>query len=251
MNYIIITGASRGLGRALSLKLSDGNTKVYLVARSIKVLKEVSIDIKNKGGHSEPIEFDFSEKLDRIANLVDAIIKDVDLNECSTLTLINNAGLIKPIDFIGNLNIDDILLSLNTNCTSTIVLINEFIKKTRNLKCTKKVINITSGVVFNPLGGWSLYSASKSAVNNFLETLALEQENNVKVVCFDPGVMDTDIQGYIRNVDVNKFPYIDKFIKYYNQGELRSPTSVANKIKEIYIDDWKAKYMFEKIKDYE
>lgn len=251
MNYIIITGASRGLGRALSLELSNGNTKVYLVSRNIKVLKEVSIEIKNKGGHSEPIEFDFSDKLGGITNLVDAIIKDIDLNECNTLTLISNAGLIKPIDFIGNLYIDDILLSLNTNCTSTIVLINEFIKKTSNFKCTKKLINITSGVVFNPLSGWSLYSASKSAVNNFLETLALEQKNSVNVVSFDPGVMDTDIQTYIRNIDVDKFSYIDKFIEYYNQGVLRSPTSVASKIKEIYIDDWKAKKMFERIKDYE
>lgn len=250
MNYIIITGASKGLGKALALKLGGTNTKLYLIARSLKDLQEISIEVRNKGGEIKVSEFDLSNNIDEIPNLMDSIIKNIDVNKCESLVLINNAGLIKPINFIGELSIEDILVNFNTNCVSAIVLINEFIKKTSKFKFVKKIINISSGVVYNPLSGWGLYSASKSAVNNFLETLVAEQGESIKAVSVDPGVMDTDMQNYIRKIDKIKFSYIDNFQRYHKEGILVSPDLVANKIRNIYIDNWYAKSIFEKIKDY-
>ncbi|MEL5900050.1 SDR family NAD(P)-dependent oxidoreductase [Clostridium sporogenes] len=250
MNYIIITGASKGLGKALALKLGKANTKLYLIARSLKSLQDISIEVGTKGGEAETIEFDLSNNIDEIPNLIDSIIKNIDAKQCQSLVFINNAGAIKPIDFIGELSFEDILVNFNTNCISAITLINEFIKNTSKLKCLKKIINISSGVAYNPLIGWGLYSASKSAVNNFLETLIAEQGESIKAVSVDPGVMDTDIQNYIRKVDGLKFPYIDNFKKYHKEGRLVSPDLVANKIRDVYIDNWYAKNIFEKIKDY-
>ncbi len=58
MNYIIITGASRGLGKSLALKLGKANTKLYLLARDLKKLQDISIEVRNNGGEVETIEFD-------------------------------------------------------------------------------------------------------------------------------------------------------------------------------------------------
>ncbi|NFS27793.1 MULTISPECIES: SDR family NAD(P)-dependent oxidoreductase [Clostridium] len=251
MNYIIITGASRGLGKSLALKLGKANTKLYLLARDLKKLQDISIEVRNNGGEVETIEFDLSNNIDKIPNLINSIVKNIDVEQCESLVLINNAGLIKPIDFIGNLSVDDILYNFNTNCISAIVLINAFIKKTNKFKYLKKIINISSGVAYKPLSGWGLYSASKSAINIFIETLITESDENIKAVSVDPGVMDTDIQNYIRKVDKLKFPYVDDFKKYHENGVLVSSDLVANKISEVYIDGWYAKNIFEKIKDYE
>jgi len=129
-----------------------------------------------------------------------------------------------------------------------IILIKELICVAEKKGISVRIINISSGAAFNPLPGWSLYSLSKSAINTFLLSVAKEKEE-YKIVSIDPGVMDTKMQNYIRNVNINEkcFDYIDQFRKYKEDNILLKTEYVANKIVNNYVNNWTAVEFYERI----
>lgn len=252
MDKIIITGASKGLGRALALELAGPKSLLYLVARDIDGLHKIADLVKDRGGYAKVLKFDLTES-DNIEELANMIFNGKEDNQYSLIAMINNAGTIEPIDNVGNFNIEQIRRNVNINFLSPIIFTNLFIKLTEKINCEKRIINITSGVTENPLPGWGLYSAAKAATKVFLRTVNIEQnskENPVKVVSFDPGVIDTDMQSYIRSMSKDKFSQVDCFKHYYTKGMLQPPEAVAVVINKLYIENWLAKGTDEDIRDY-
>lgn len=228
MNIIIITGGSKGIGKALAKKYASENYKVYSLSRSITDLESVnqlSVDLSN-----------LKETTDKFSFLFDDILKE----EISSITLINNAGRLGAISNLENLEAEDIATTINLNTTTPLVLSGIFIDRTKELTCKKQIINISSGAARSAYQGWSVYCTSKAAIDMMTRAIAEEQSiitNSVKCVSIYPGVVDTNMQTTIRSTSEKDFKNVERFKSLKEENQLYTPDFVANSIFKIDMEN--------------
>lgn len=235
MNDIIITGASRGIGKALHDYLKDDkNNRLYVVARNFDVFEFMNAKI---------FKYDLSD-IRYIDSFVEQIFNKLDLETSKKVVLINNAGVLNPVKFSGNEVSSEIINNVSVNLIAPMLLSSNFIKKLKDFNGEKKIINISSGAGKYPYAGWSSYSSSKAGIDMFTQSIALEQssvENGVKVISFAPGIVETEMQEQIRNTNKKDFPLVDKFLELKKQNIIKSPSFVAEYIsKELIFNDFKS-----------
>lgn len=220
MNYYFITGASRGIGKALAAQLLEEAHHVIGFSRS-KALQHdryqhFSVDFSDNEALQEKVSGFFN-----ISGQVDKIV------------LINNAGTLGEVAYMGNLSNKEIANLFNINVTAPAILMNEFIKSFKDIKAVKLIINISSGAANRPVDGWSGYCSSKAALNMLSEVAAKEDEmagGGFKIYALSPGVVDTDMQDQIRTTANENFSDVKKFIALKEEHQLADPVSVAQKI---------------------
>lgn len=219
MKAIIITGVSRGLGKAFFDILKDKNYYLICISRSF-------INYQTKLAESDNIElirFDLNNINDSTLKLENSKI----LNKCDfdELIFINNAGIISPIGKVGNIGEKDIKKSININFVSPVLITNYLSDFCNKNKIKFKIINITTGAADKPFEGWSIYCSTKSATKMFFNVI--EKENDVVVENIDPGVLNTYMQEEIRNADESNFPLVGYFRNLEREGKLKEPSEVA------------------------
>ena len=223
-DVLIITGGSKGIGKAIAQKYALENYAVISISRSKAAnvsFQQITADLSNT-----------SEAIDAINTVFSALNSET----ISSITLVNNAGRLGEVNTLGHLDSEKIQDIIRLNTTTPLVLSNEFIRFTRNLNCKKQIINISSGAANNPYSGWSIYCASKAALEMMTKTIATEQNeltNGVKSIAFKPGVVDTNMQIQIRETPKSDFKNVQRFIDLKENSELYSPEHVANKIYQI------------------
>ncbi|MDY0779635.1 (S)-benzoin forming benzil reductase [Tenacibaculum sp. IB213877] len=221
MNIAIITGGSKGIGKALALHYASNNYKVYSLARSIADIQEVtqiSVDLSN---------------LKETHNSFKMLMDEIKKQEIHSITLINNAGRLGTISNLENISSEDISQSIQLNTTTPLVLSSLFIKQTQQLTCKKHIINISSGAAVNAYAGWSVYCTSKAALDMLTKSISEEQkdvENGVKCFGIRPGVVDTNMQSQIRSTDPQDFKNLQRFIDLKENKQLFSAEFVAKTI---------------------
>ncbi|WP_370407728.1 SDR family NAD(P)-dependent oxidoreductase [Tenacibaculum dicentrarchi] len=228
MNIIIITGGSKGIGKALAQKYASENYTVFSLARTSAEISEV----KN-------IKVDLADSIATktiFTTLLDKIIHQNSTSKITSITLINNAGRLGKIAHLENLETADISKSIQLNISTPLILSGLFIRKTQYLACKKQIINISSGAAKKPYEGWSVYCTSKAAIDMLTKTIASEQaelENGVKCIAIYPGVVATDMQTKIRNTHKTDFKNVQRFIDLMKNKELYTPSFVADTIYKI------------------
>ena len=215
MRLAILTGGSKGLGLALC---------EALVARGYQVL-----EFSRNAPHAYSVRIDLSSPIDshRIAAATLASLAGEQVEE---LLVINNAGTLDPIGPAHRKEREAILTNLNTNFTSAILVLTEIVAHFQATACRKVLANISSGAAQKGYAGWSLYCAAKAGMENYIRALALEQQvepHPFIPVNVDPGVIDTEMQAFIRSSSLSDFPELERFIKRKEQGALVSPANVA------------------------
>ena len=221
MAAYIITGASKGIGLALTKVLAERGHEVFGIARSVP---------ENWPG-KKFFPFDLLDSAG-IPDLVKNIFGHISA-ECSTVALINNAGTVVPIGFAGNNEAADISKSVSLNLTAPMVLSGAFIKEAAELPVQKRIVNISSGAGRKAYAGWSAYCAGKAGLDHF--SLCVEQEyKDVKVISIAPGIIDTDMQGIIRQSSESDFPLIENFKEYKKQGLLSTPEDTAEGLMRLF-----------------
>lgn len=218
MDLYIVTGASSGLGKALTkIALQEGH-QVIAIARS-PVAKQDRLDV---------IQQDLKDVCKISAPLKVALQKH-DLNKFGSICLINNAGVVEPVGHAQDLDDDSIIGNIEVNLTAPMVLTSAFLEATKAFNGWRTIVNISSGVAVNPIASWSAYSAAKGGLRIYSHALAKEFKSQVKtrVLSFSPGIMDTKMQGVIRNQPENKFADVKRFKAYKDEGQLLAPEVVA------------------------
>jgi 3-oxoacyl-[acyl-carrier protein] reductase len=183
----LVTGASRGIGRAIALRLAECGAKVAGVARTLDGLAGTLQAIHDSGGTAEGFAGSVADPAD-----VRRIIEEVEAKFEKIHVLVNNAGITRDGLFL-RMEDDDWREVLDTNLTGTFL----FCRSVGMLMMRQRygrIINITSvsGLIGNP--GQANYSASKAGVIGFTKTIARElASRNVTVNAVAPGFITTDM----------------------------------------------------------
>lgn len=221
MRTVVLTGVNRGLGKALSEELCS---KTF--AKDIKIFisrRESSNIISNDC--IENIFIDLSEE--------NIYFEKIKLNhQSSQVVFINNAGVIEPISKVLDMPLNQIDISMNVNFKSPLGLAKYLACQTKKIGIEFLIINITTGATTKPTQGWLAYCASKAAVKIALDVLEIEN-NHVKVIHFDPGVMDTDMQAIIRSSPKKNMPNVELFNEFKRNSKLKSTTDIAKIISNL------------------
>lgn len=219
MKLALVTGASRGLGRAIAEELSKREYEVVTFSRTRTndtTFHQIEVDLSD--GSSTRAALDAFEPMRA---------------EATSLLVIQNAALIEPIQRAGNM--DPVALSdhVQTNLLAPMLLTNALLDSSIPVS----LIHVTSGAAKRPISGWSAYCATKAGLDHFTETVALELEGTPhKIALFNPGVMDTSMQTVIRSSSKEAFQDVEQFQAYETEGRLRSPQLVAETLMTHLID---------------
>lgn len=223
MKHYFITGTSRGIGKSLAeILLKDENNKVSGISRTNTIKHKNYYHITTDLSNLDDTESFFFKEIENAEEIV----------------LINNSGVISEIKRIGKLKNKDIVNDYNVNIISPSILINNFIKRYQKLNNKRTILNVSSGAGRHTIDAWSVYCASKSALDMYSENIKLEQsffpeKNRIKIFSVAPGVIDTKMQDQIRETDIKEFSELEKFVSLKKKNELASPEETANLLLQI------------------
>jgi len=188
----VITGASRGLGRAVALALGEAGAKLALVARNQEKLAETQKLAHEKGAEAEVFVTDV-----RYESQVGKLEQDVIARFGTAHILVNNAGTTvrKPLT---DLSFDEWRLVIDTNLTGAFLVSRAFVPHLKGQKWGR-IINITSTMAHVGSVARGAYCASKSGLLALTKCLALELVGDgITVVAISPGFYETDLTAPLR-----------------------------------------------------
>ena len=203
---VVITGGSKGFGKAISQKLKAQGTRLALIARNAADLEKARDELGKDGISIHPLDITQSDK-------VNAVFAEIHQQHGRIDHFVNNAGLAKvsPGEALKD---EDIAVQINTNllgkiycCRAAIPYLKESVVQGGN----SRIINISSATAYHhdEMAHMSVYAATKAAIERFSRELRRELEiDGIGVSIVRPGaVMDTDFSS---NLDFNLLkPAID------------------------------------------
>lgn len=183
----LVTGAGRGIGRAIAEGLAGQGAKVALAARTVPELEEVASAIHSKGGEAMAVSLDMAEleSLEQALEMVTGRFGKLDI-------LVNNAGTNarQPIDEVTEENFDRIM-SVNLK---GLYFLSQKAARLMKEAGGGKIINIGSLTTGYALGKVSVYTATKGAVGQLTKSQAIEfGKHNIQVNCICPGFVVTSL----------------------------------------------------------
>jgi NAD(P)-dependent dehydrogenase (short-subunit alcohol dehydrogenase family) len=194
----LITGASKGLGKAMALTLAAAGAKVALVSRNLDALNAVAKEARAGGTEAEAFEADVTDE-EQIRKLEKAVIGRFD----KIHILINNAG-INIRKAITDFTADEWRQVMDTNVTSVFFLCRAFVPHMKG-QGYGRIINMTSIMSHVAIAGRTAYAASKSALLGFTKALALELAlEKITVNGISPGPFATELnKPILENPELN------------------------------------------------
>jgi 3-oxoacyl-[acyl-carrier protein] reductase len=199
----LVTGAGRGIGRAIAISLAKSGCHVHLTARSVLQLAEVQQELRDIGDSAVAIQADLTRD-DELRSLVDS---------CGAVDfLINNAGWGKRAPVVKG-NIDDWDRMFRVNLRAPMILAKRLLPK-MIAKGEGAVINIGSVSGKTGEANGAAYAASKFGLIGFTQSLYEEvREHGIKVAVILPGYVDTPLIPPNRQLDRSKMIQADDIAK--------------------------------------
>jgi NAD(P)-dependent dehydrogenase (short-subunit alcohol dehydrogenase family) len=213
----VVTGHSRGLGAAVAAEL---------MARGIPVLGLAR-------GHAESAEgmeqaaVDFGDAAALAAWLQGHTLASF-LAGADTVLLVNNAGVVSPVGPLSGQDPAAALRAAIVNVGAPLALSAAFVQAAPQAE--RRILHISSGAGRSAYPGWSVYCATKAALDQHARAVALDGDPRVRCVSMAPGVIDTDMQAEIRATPDERFPLKQRFVDMKEGGVLVSPADCAVKL---------------------
>lgn len=228
----LVTGASRGIGRQIALKLASLGHAVIALARSSEELNAVGKELLAFNPNSVIIGCDLSSS-ESIASSSMEILR----NYSSLSGIVHNAGIITPIGQMKSANISKWTLCLQVNLLAVQDLTARLLPLLFSAP-RPRITVISSGAAINAISGWSAYCTSKAGLEMWARCLAEEvADSNLSVVAIAPGIVNTAMQTEIRNSSKAEFPLVNKFVGFFESSELDDPSYTASKLLPIILGD--------------
>lgn len=195
----IITGASKGLGKAIALALGSAGASIALVSRDGERLKSVMEEVNNAGGNARVFVADVSDE-----KQVRQLERDVLEAFQAVHILVNNAGINLRKDLV-DFTLEEWRTVLDTNLTSVFLMCRSMVPHIKG-QGYGRIINLCSIMGHVSIAGRSAYSASKSALLGLTRALALElAPKSITVNSISPGPFATEMNtSLIQNAELNR-----------------------------------------------
>jgi NAD(P)-dependent dehydrogenase (short-subunit alcohol dehydrogenase family) len=195
----LITGASKGLGKAMALSLAEAGARVAVVARDLAKLEAVASEIQQRGGTADVFRADVSDEAS-----VRTLERDVASRLGKVQILINNAGVNvrKPIT---EFTLEEWNFVIGTNLTAAFLLCRAFVPHMKG-SGYGRILNLTSTMSHISLPHRAAYSSSKAGLLGMTKALALElATEGVTVNGISPGPFATEMNtALIENPEMNQ-----------------------------------------------
>ncbi|MCX7341534.1 MAG: SDR family NAD(P)-dependent oxidoreductase [Hyphomicrobiales bacterium] len=215
----LVTGASRGIGRAVSLELARQGAHVVALARTQGALEELDDEIRDLGGTATlvPLSLTDFEALDRLGEAITARWGKLDI-------LLGNAGILGPLSPLGHISPAEWQTVLDINVTANWRLIRAMDGLLR-LSDAGRAAFVSSGAAHKCTAYWGPYAVSKAAVEALARTYAAETlKTAVKVMLVNPGPLRTRMRA--------------EAMPGENPLLLRTPEEIAPEIIRLLSPDW-------------
>ncbi|MEY3302701.1 MAG: 3-ketoacyl-(acyl-carrier-protein) reductase [Cyanobacteriota bacterium] len=219
----IVTGASRGIGRAIAVALAAEGAKVVVnYASSASAAEEVVAEIKSKGGEAIAFHADVSHEAQ-----VESLLKSAIDAWGRIDVLVNNAGITRDTLLL-RMKLEDWQAVIDLNLTG-VFLATRAVSKVMLKQKSGRIINIASvaGQMGNP--GQGNYSAAKAGVIGFTKTVAKEMASRgITVNAVAPGFIATDMTADLKNTD--------DILKFIPLGRYGQPEEIAGMVRFLAAD---------------
>ena len=223
----LVTGASKGIGRAAAEILARRGHHVIAVARSKAALEELDDTIKAAGGQATLVPMDLKDAkgIDQLGGALYQRFGRLD-------GLVANAGVLGTIGTLHQVSPTSFENTIETNLTANWRLIRSFDPLLRASDAPRAVF-VTSGVVPRPRAYWGPYQASKAGLEALVHAWAEETEAvGFKVNLFDPGPTRTDMRAKaMPGEDPETLPtpteVAEKLVDLVEEAEMRTGARVA------------------------
>ena len=220
-HLFIVTGASRGLGRAMAEQLSQHAGHTVL-----------GISRQAPSATFEQWTCDLADPMPVAERLRDWLAA-FDASQFSSASLINNAALLTEPQPLAEADLSMLSRAARIGLEAPLLLSAAFLRATQGWAARRRVLHISSGLGRRGMAAAASYCAVKAGLDNLARAQALEealQANGAKVCSLAPGVIDTDMQVQLRGADPQAFPDHDAFVQMKTSGGLDSAAVAAGKV---------------------
>lgn len=224
----VVTGTSSGIGKSVAEVLIRHEWQVLGISRRPapirhEAYRHVSLDLADLDALVDHFEHRFETR--------------EFLARCSRVGLVNNAALLGPVGPISQLSAAELARACAVNVVAPVWLMGYMVRTFRTVPV--RVVNVSSGAAVHPRPGWTAYCSTKAALRMAGLVLGAEVEqfpaevlgtHNVAVVNYAPGAVDTEMQAEVRDATPEQFPEVQRFVGFFEQGQLLPPERPAAEI---------------------
>ena len=225
MKTAVITGASRGIGKAIALKLGSSFNVAVGYANSKDMAEETVNEITNSGGNALSVHIDVTD-----INSIDEAFEFIEEEYGEVNILINNAGITKDniLPRLKDSDWDDVI---NTNLSGAFRSTQRSIKNMIKNKWGR-IVFISSIVGITGNQGQANYSASKAGLIGLAKSISKEMgSRNITVNVVAPGYIDTDMTSFLSDDDRNSI------IEQLSIKRIGTPEDIANLVSFLCKDE--------------
>lgn len=218
---VVVTGASTGLGAGMAERFHALGATLGLCARTEPQLPP------DATGTTGSVDVTDAAGVEAFAEQVESAHGPIDI-------WINNAGVLEPMGPQRHHDPAESDRALLVNIGGVANGTRAFTRRSRTgPEARRLLVNISSGAATTAYEGWSIYGATKAAVDHFTEIIAVEEP---QLVCHAvaPGVVDTAMQALIRQHGESTFPRVGRFHDIARTGAWNSPAWVADHLTALF-----------------
>lgn len=226
----VVTGHTRGLGAAIAAHLLSQRIPVLGVARGRNAdlakqfgaaLTEIEVDLADSAALTRWLEGD-------------ALARFVGGSKLALL--VNNAGVLQPVGPLETQDPAAVSRAVALNVGAVLALSAAFAQATRQVS-DRRILHISSGAARDAYAGWSVYCATKAALDHHARAVAMDHSQALRISSVAPGVIDTEMQAEVRATTEENFPTRQRFVEMKREGRLRSPDQAGRDLVEFLLSD--------------
>ncbi|PEH82526.1 SDR family NAD(P)-dependent oxidoreductase [Burkholderia gladioli] len=219
----IVSGHMRGLGEAIAESLLERNIEVL----GVSLAKHPTLSQRHPERFNE-VALDLGDR-ERLLQWLGGEMFLRFVGGAQRVMLFNNASTVNPI---GRLELQDpasVAHTIAVNVAAPLTLSAAFAKASAEA-VDRRIVHISSGAAQISMAGWSLYCASKAALEQHARTVALDASDRLRICAIRPGKVDTNMLKEVCSADLERFPTRDAYLEMVRNDTVYTPREAATRI---------------------